>query len=177
MSVRILIEDYNEKWPALFEQEREAIFEVCGPYIDRIEHVGSTAVPGLAAKPVIDILIGVPSLDVADAHCVGPIVSLGYDYVKRFETSMPFRRYFRKDDETGMRTHQIHLVKTGSDFWSDHILFRDHLRRDTEDGKAYERLKRDLAKREWDTTSQYAVAKGEFVAAALEKVKKLAIRP
>ena len=73
----IVIVDYDEKWSAMFDQEKEAIINACGQYIDAVDHIGSTAVPGLAAKPVIDILVGVPSLDLADAHCIEPIVSLG----------------------------------------------------------------------------------------------------
>ena len=172
MPREIVIVDYDEKWSAMFDQEKEAIINACGQYIDAVDHIGSTAVPGLAAKPVIDILVGVPSLDSADVHCIEPIVSLGYDYnIKRFEESMPFRRYFRKDNRQGQRTHLIHMVKTGSDFWKDHLLFRDHLRQNRDDMIAYERLKRDLATRKWDTGSQFAAAKGPFIREVIRRAK------
>jgi GrpB-like predicted nucleotidyltransferase (UPF0157 family) len=157
----------------MFDQEKEAILTACGKDIDAVEHIGSTAVPGLAAKPVIDILVGVPSLDLADVHCIEPIVSLGYEYnMKRFEASMPLRRYFRKNNRQGQRTHLIHMVKTGSDFWKDPLLFRDHLRQNRDDRLAYERLKRDLvATRKWDTGSEFAAAKGPFIREVLRRAK------
>src|SRR5215211_127888 len=105
----IVVVPYDEAWPSLFEEERDRIERAIGPWVEEIEHVGSTAVPGLAAKPVIDIMVGVKSL--ADSPIiVERLVGIGYEYVPEFEQTLPFRRYFRKMRE-GRRTHQIHLVE------------------------------------------------------------------
>ncbi len=138
---------------------------VIGDYVVDIQHIGSTSVPGLGAKPVIDIMIGVRSLADADAYCIEPIVGLGYEYVKAFEVELPFRRYFRKDNADGVRTHQIHLVEITSEWWERHLIFRDYLRTHPEASEAYERLKRELAAQPFETTNDYADAKTEFITA------------
>jgi GrpB-like predicted nucleotidyltransferase (UPF0157 family) len=163
VSARIEIVDYNPVWREMFDSEKEKLLAAIGDYVAAIEHIGSTAVPGLGAKPVIDIMIGVRSLAEADKHCVEPITGLGYDYVKAFEKDTPFRRYFRKDSQEGKRTHQIHLVEHGSDWWKRHLAFRDYLCVHDDVREAYERLKRDLAAREFETVSDYANAKTDFI--------------
>lgn len=163
MTARINIVDYNPEWPELFKFEEKELLVVVGDYVVAIEHMGSTAVPGLAAKPVIDMMIGVRTLAEADKYCIEPITGLGYEYVKAFEKDTPFRRYFRKDGRDGNRTHQIHLVEYGSDWWKRHLAFRDYLRVHTDSRDAYAQLKRDLATREFETVSDYANAKTEFI--------------
>jgi GrpB-like predicted nucleotidyltransferase (UPF0157 family) len=146
----IVIAGYDAAWPERFERERAEILRACG--VDafvRIEHVGSTAVPGLAAKPIIDLMPGLRSLDDA-AALIAPLAGIGYEYVPEFEgpsaidEGMPFRRYFRKDVE-GARAFHMHMVETGSEFWRDHLLFRDFLRISPEDVREYERVKRRVA--------------------------------
>ena len=146
----IVIADYDPAWPRRFEAERKLIFRTCGrePFA-AIEHVGSTAVPGLAAKPIVDIMPGLRSL----AHAP-PLIPLledaGYEYVPEFERDsasgegMPFRRYFRKDVD-GERAFHLHMVATDSEFWRRHLLFRDWLRAHAEDAAAYAALKRGIA--------------------------------
>jgi GrpB-like predicted nucleotidyltransferase (UPF0157 family) len=163
MAVKVTIVDYNPIWPELFEREKGKLLVAVGDYVLDIQHVGSTAVPGLAAKPVIDIMIGVRALAEADAACIKPIVQLGYEYVQAFETMMPFRRYFRRDNPDGVRTHQIHLVEKESEFWQRHLAFRDYLRSHQEARAAYEQIKRDLAVQEWETVNDYAAAKTDFI--------------
>jgi GrpB-like predicted nucleotidyltransferase (UPF0157 family)/aminoglycoside phosphotransferase (APT) family kinase protein len=165
MTVRIDIVDYNPAWREMFDSEKAKLLTAIGDYVAAIEHIGSTGVPGLGAKPVIDIMIGVRSLAEADKHCVEPITGLGYDYVKAFEKDTPFRRYFRKNSREGNRTHQIHLVEYGSDWWKRHLAFRDYLRVHVDAREAYAQLKRDLATREFGTVSDYANAKSEFIKA------------
>lgn len=171
MPEEIVIEHYRESWAEDFKEEKRRLAEALEENVETIEHVGSTSVPGLGAKPVIDILIGVASLDLADRHCIAPIQTLGYEYVNRFEASLPFRRYFRRNDPRGKRTHQIHLVQTHSDFRGDLILFRDHLRVSNGDRDRYDALKRRLAEREWQKTTHYAEAKGDFIAEVLERAR------
>jgi GrpB-like predicted nucleotidyltransferase (UPF0157 family) len=148
----IVIADYDPSWARRFEEERAMIYGVCGrDAFVRIEHVGSTAVPGLAAKPIVDIMPGVRSLD-AFAPCIGQLESLGYEYVPQYERpmpelndpGMPFRRYFRKDID-GERAFHLHTVEVASAFWRDHLMFRNYLRAHPDDARAYADLKRALA--------------------------------
>lgn len=169
MTATITIVDYNPAWSELFKVERDTLLAAIGDHVEAVEHIGSTAVPGLAAKPVIDIMIGVDTLAEADAYCVEPIIGLGYEYVKAFEKDMPFRRYFRKDDRNGTRTHQIHLVEMGSDWWNRHLAFRDYLRVHDDVREDYEQLKRELATRDFASVSAYADAKTEFIRSIEEK--------
>jgi GrpB-like predicted nucleotidyltransferase (UPF0157 family) len=146
----------------MFEDEKARLMALVGEWVADIQHIGSTSVPGLGAKPVIDILIGVRSLADADAHCLQPIVSLGYEYVPAYEAGMPYRRFFRKNDAQGERTHHIHLVEIGGEFWERHLVFRDYLRAHPEAAKDYERLKRELAPR-FTNGNDYAEAKTDFI--------------
>ena len=142
----IIIADYDESWPVRFEAERALIFRTCGR--DRfasIEHVGSTAVPGLGAKPIIDIMPGLRSLDDA-APLIAPLATIGYEYDPEFEDELPERRYFRKDVD-GERAFHMHMVATTSEFWERHLLFRNYLRMFPDVAAEYERLKHEIAAR------------------------------
>jgi GrpB-like predicted nucleotidyltransferase (UPF0157 family) len=147
----IVIADHDPAWVAKFEAARDAMFAACGrDAFVAIDHIGSTSVPGLAAKPIIDMMPGLRSL--ADAPpVIAGLVALGYRYVPEFEQDtpsgpgMPFRRYFRGDDPDGRRAYHVHMVEHGSDFWATHLLFRDYLRRHPEAAEAYAKLKRELA--------------------------------
>jgi GrpB-like predicted nucleotidyltransferase (UPF0157 family) len=148
----IVIADYDPLWVRRFQEERAMLYRACGrDAFVRIEHVGSTAVAGLAAKPIVDIMPGVRSLDEFAKH-IPAIESLGYEYVPAYERpmpelndpGMPFRRYFRKDVD-GERTFHLHVVEVSSDFWRDHLMFRNYLRVHPEDARAYAELKRRLA--------------------------------
>lgn len=154
---------YDPDWPRRFEGERARIEVAIGPWVEEIEHVGSTAVPGLAAKPIIDIMVGVGTLEEAPA-CVAGLRGLGYEYVPEFEETLPDRRYLRKFDLDGHRTHQIHLVeRSNSEWWNRHLLFRDYLRAHPETAAEYARLKCDLATRFRDDRAGYMDAKSDFV--------------
>lgn len=158
----IYLAPYSEKWPVEFEKEKSRLLEILGKWVIAIEHVGSTAIPGICAKPVIDIMIGVQSLKEADEHCIAKIITLGYDYVQRYEETIPERRYLQKNSPQGVRTHQIHLVEMNSAWWKRHLLFRDYLREHPEVAKEYEALKKSLAIRHTDT-NDYAQAKTVFI--------------
>lgn len=146
----IVIAEYDPQWPLRFERERELILRTCGesPFVS-IEHMGSTAVPGLAAKPIIDILPGLRTLDDAPP-LIAPLASIGYEYVPEYERpnafdeGMPERRYFRKDIR-GERAFHMHMVVAGSDTWRTQLLFRDFLRVSPDDLREYERVKRRVA--------------------------------
>ena len=163
---RIIIADYDPAWPARFEEEREAIVAALGGAaagVVAIEHVGSTSVPGLAAKPIIDIAIGVRQ--VADAvPCITPIVGLGYKCMGEF--GIPGRLYFRKGKP---RSHHLHMVVHQGEFWQDHIGFRDALRGQPDLAQEYARLKRELAAHHVGDRVGYTEAKTPFIQSALAR--------
>lgn len=127
----------------------------------QIEHIGSTAIPGLAAKPTIDILIGIKDLEGAGG-IIPLLQSAGYVYVPEFELDMPERRYFYKGRKVEDDFH-IHMVELESPFWKRHLAFRDHLRLHLDEVKAYEELKLALAKKFRDDRNGYTDAKTEFI--------------
>jgi hypothetical protein len=92
----IVVSDYDPNWPTLFERERTRIKNALGSFALAIEHVGSTAVPGLPSKPIIDLLIGVPSLEEAQERCIEPIEALGYNYFPEYASWLPGELFFRK---------------------------------------------------------------------------------
>lgn len=160
------IVDYDAGWIAAFDTEAERLAAALGPWLVEIEHVGSTAVPGLAAKPVIDIQVGVTSLE-HESEIIAAVVGCGYEYVPEYEVDFPDRRYFRRS-ERGRRTHQIHLVeRSNRDWWDRHIAFRDRLRSHPETRDAYAELKRRLAATHRNDRVAYTDAKSDFIAAVL----------
>jgi len=166
----INIVEYDPQWQTLFAQEAERIWHALGNnLVVEVEHIGSTAVPGMAAKPVIDIMVGVYSL--IDAKSTVPILeSLGYVYWR--ENPHPGRMFFVK----GMppygkqRTHHVHIVEVKSEFW-ERKLFCDYLRRHPEEAKRYEALKRDLAASFRSDREAYTNGKNEYIRAVMSKAR------
>ena len=159
---QIYLDPYSDDWAIEFAKENALLLSLIKEWAQDIQHIGSTAIPGLAAKPVIDIMIGVKGLSEADLHCVSKIQSLGYDYIQKYEVELPNRRYFQKTSPQGIRTHQIHLVEINSDIWKRHLLFRDYLRLHPTIAKQYENLKKSLAET-YSDTYEYANAKTTFI--------------
>ena len=170
MGEAVEIADYDPAWPAAFERERDLIADALADLALAIEHVGSTAVPGLGAKPIIDITVGVHRLGEGE-KCVRPMESLGYEH--RGEAGIPGRLYFSKPT-TRPRTHQLHIVEYGGDFWQRHILFRDYLREHPEAAREYCELKVRLAARFGDDRIAYTEAKSEFIESALIRARAAA---
>ena len=156
------IVSYDPSWPGMFAQEAARIAGALGDQLLGIEHIGSTAVEGLVAKPVIDIQVGVRSLR-ATSSIVEAMAGLGYVYVPEFESELPNRRYFRRG-LGGRRTHQVHLVeRTDTQWWDRHVAFRDWLRTHPADADAYGALKVELARTHRDDRVAYTDAKSEFI--------------
>lgn len=162
---RILrIVDYDSAWVAQYQREREMITGALGDFVAGIEHVGSTSVPGLSAKPTIDILLGVDSLAEFDRDGIHRLVSAGYEYVPKFENEMPYRRYFRRwNDTLTDHTVHIHTVEPQNPFWRRHLDFRDYLRAHPDVASEYAALKRDLVQRFAHDSVAYTDAKTEFI--------------
>ena len=159
--MKIILSEYDPQWPTLFEQEKAVLLSIIGLLNPTIEHIGSTSVPGLIAKPIIDIIAGLPDFGHAD-KLVPKIQELGYTYLSRYEDEMPYRRFFKKL-EGNVATHHIHMVEINSDFWIRHLLFRDYLRGNPTIALEYADLKRNLAQKEWEDSNDYADAKGYFI--------------
>jgi GrpB-like predicted nucleotidyltransferase (UPF0157 family) len=170
MSRPVRIEDYDPQWPVLYEEEKCRIFEVIGDMIVRIEHIGSTAVPNLGAKPIIDIVVAVNRLSDAE-KCIKPLQRIGYEYQPEHETSMPERRFFRKGNPPKEQHYHLHMVERTSDFWKRHLLFRDYLRTHPKATQEYYELKKKLAI-EYDTDREaYTEAKTSFIESVVAKAK------
>lgn len=156
---RVRLVPYDPSWPARFEEEREALEGAIGPWIlGGVHHVGSTAVPGLDAKPVIDILVGVHDLE-SSRTCFERLVLLGYGYAPYRTGEM---HWFCKPSPTE-RTHHLHLVPVGSARFRDELAFRDHLRSHPADAAAYAELKHRLAAELGHDREAYTEAKAEFI--------------
>jgi GrpB-like predicted nucleotidyltransferase (UPF0157 family) len=168
--MKVTVVEYRPEWAKMFEDEERVIRAALGEVSARVEHVGSTAVRGLAAKPVVDIMVGLEDFSLADG-LVPKVEALGYEYVRKFEEVMPFRRFFTKE-RGGVRTHQIHMVEVGGEFWVRLLLFRDFLRRNPEVAAKYASLKKELAGREWGDVDEYADAKTEFVRGIEEEARR-----
>lgn len=168
--MKVSVVEYRLEWRKMFEEEKLLLQSVLGEVSAQVEHIGSTAVEGLAAKPIIDIMIGLPDFSMADTF-VPKIAALGYEYFKKYEDEMPFRRYFAKNLGE-IRTHQIHLVEINSEFWKRHLFFRDYLRQNAETASEYAALKKRLAEREWEDVNEYADAKTEFIKGVENKAKE-----
>jgi GrpB-like predicted nucleotidyltransferase (UPF0157 family) len=153
----VVIVSYDPRWPAVYEQEKARVLEALGRDVIDIEHIGSTAVPGLSAKPVIDILAGVAKLTPAPEYS-RRLEPLGYQHVSHADDAI--RIFFRK----GMpRTHHLHIVEYNSwEYWR-HILFRDYLRDHPGTAWEYERLKLNLAGRYAAERATYTECKSSFI--------------
>ena len=159
--VRLVASDPD--WPARFESERALLEAAIGDRaVGGIHHVGSTAVPGLDAKPIIDILIGVADLE-SSRSCFEPLAELEYLYAPYLADEM---HWFCKPDPR-RRTHHLHLVPVGSPRFGDEIAFRDLLRADQATAGEYLALKRRLAAEFEHDREAYTDAKAGFIAAAL----------
>lgn len=159
----IEIVDYDPEWPDLYEKEQAILMKAFSPLHPHIEHIGSTAVPGLCAKPIIDIMVGLPTLEGADRY--DPLVRpLGYVHVDQEDEAS--RVFFRK----GMpRTHHLHIVAFGSEEWHSHLSFRELLRDDPDLRERYADLKRRGARMHREDREAYVRSKQGFIQDAVGK--------
>jgi GrpB-like predicted nucleotidyltransferase (UPF0157 family) len=155
---------YDPSWPSLFDQERAVLEQSLAPWLaGPIEHVGSTAVPGLVAKPVIDIMVAVESL-AASRAAIGVAAAIGYAYFPYRPDEM---HWFCKPSAS-FRTHHLHLVPFAGRLWTERLAFRDHLRRNAATAAAYAALKQRLATQYQFDREAYTDAKEPFIRQVLE---------
>jgi GrpB-like predicted nucleotidyltransferase (UPF0157 family) len=159
------IVDYDPAWPARFAEESEALRRVLMPWLaGAIEHIGSTAVPGLGAKPVIDIMAGVETLE-GSSEAIKAVATLGYCY---FPYQATVRHWFCKPSDA-FRSHHLHLVPVNTPQWTRPIAFRNYLRAHRDVAAEYERLKRTLALQFKFDREAYTEAKASFIEGITEQ--------
>ncbi len=165
-SAPVRLEAYDPRWPERYAAEVRVLRTALGADLRATEHVGSTAIPGMPAKPVIDILA-----DVDDRGEFRGVVrrlrGIGYVYDPAAEADDPARRVFRKgpDDMDRLRTHHLHVTEAGGHYWRRLVAFRDHLRHHPDAAEAYRSLKQQLVARLAHDSRAYTAAKHEFVTA------------
>jgi GrpB-like predicted nucleotidyltransferase (UPF0157 family) len=165
---------YNPVWPRMFEQEKRHL-QNCLPsfMLGRIEHFGSTAIPNMSAKPIIDMLVEVSSLEETKTSIVPVLEAQHYDYFWRpthGDDGPPFYAWFIKRDAKGNRTHHIHMVEKNFEHW-DRLLFRDYLIKFPEKAKEYEALKLRLARDYPNDRVAYTRGKTEFIERVMQAAK------
>ena len=152
---------YQAGWARLYEAEKARLHAAVGEHVLDIQHVGSTAIPGGVAKPILDIAVAVHSFEAA-CVCVPPIEALGHEY--KGENGIPRRHYFvRRDPDTGQTLVHLHVNELGGPDWENHVLFRDYLLAHPAAAAEYTALKRDLAAQFPDDRAAYTDAKAPFI--------------
>jgi GrpB-like predicted nucleotidyltransferase (UPF0157 family)/8-oxo-dGTP pyrophosphatase MutT (NUDIX family) len=157
---RVIVVRYDSDWPHVFIQERDRLAEVLGPAASVIHHIGSTSVPDLCAKPVIDMLAESPDLALIDS-LTPRMENLGY--TAKGEYGIPGRRYFSRSDVTGPKVH-LHIFRSGDPQIGRHLRFRDYLRAHPVAAEKYGALKQTLATRHGDDADAYQAGKASFIA-------------
>jgi GrpB-like predicted nucleotidyltransferase (UPF0157 family) len=159
----VKVVSYSPEWPRCFEEEAARLREALGERI--IEHVGSTSIEGMDAKPIIDLLVAVENLQEAEDFC--PVLEqMGYE--RRPNGDLPGRVYYAKGPQD-FRTHHLSFSVPGSDFWRDHVAFRDHLRAHPQAAEAYRKIKHDLAQQFRHDRAAYTEGKAVFITRILRQ--------
>jgi GrpB-like predicted nucleotidyltransferase (UPF0157 family) len=159
--------EYDSRWPALFVAERRRIRDHCGALISRVEHIGGTSIPGMCAKPVLDMAVA-RSPDAEVAECVAAFARAGYEY--RGERGVPGRHFLHRGQP---RSHHVHLVDEDGSLWRDYLDFRDHLRAHGDDARRFADVKRVLAARFSLDREAYMDAKSAHVQEILRAARAL----
>lgn len=165
ISEQVVLMPYQPRWPSEFAQEKQRLLELFPREFVEIEHFGSTAVPGMAAKPIIDMLAGVRTLDATDS-LLESLLRNGYTTSREFNAMLKDRKWLMRA-EGGRRTHHLHVVEFGGRQWRDRLRFRDLLRASPGLASSYAALKERLAATYRFDREAYTEAKTEFVVAAL----------
>lgn len=180
--MKILIEEYQAGWAHDFLAQKDFIGSILAGFHPVIEHIGSTSIPGLSAKPTIDILVGLKDESLLDGT-IPPMTGNGYTYFRIYEPAMPFRRLYSKlkalTDKTPpeiidihdefirgqefLVTANIHIVVKDTAHWNEHLAFRDFLRTHPELRDEYGQLKKELSRREFKDTNDYNAAKDGLI--------------
>lgn len=159
---------HNPKWSGLFEKEQKILSQALAGLIIDIQHIGSTSIPGIPAKPIIDIDIGIKSMK-NSKNFIKIFEDLGYEYRPNFG-GLKTQLLFVKGPEA-KRTHYIHLMKYNGSIWKKDLAFRDYLRKNKEKAGKYANLKKELASKFADDRANYTAHKASFIRKAIRIVK------
>ncbi|MBI4785826.1 MAG: GrpB family protein [Chloroflexi bacterium] len=170
MASSIVIEKYDPRWPEMYAEEKKRICAAIGEYLVGIEHIGSTSVPGLGAKPIIDILAGVTTLRQVE-NCIEPLKTIGYKYLPEYEQIIPERRYFLKS-RGDTQTHHLHIFEATNWLHRHELVFRDYMRAHPEAARQYVELKKQLAAQYGPDRTGYTAAKTDFIRAIIAQARK-----
>jgi GrpB-like predicted nucleotidyltransferase (UPF0157 family) len=156
----IVLVPYDPRWRSDFEREAALVSATLGDYLIAMHHIGSTAIPGIVAKPVLEMLAVITDVILLDTRA-RHLEDLGYEAMGEF--GIEGRRYFRKNSKEGARTHQIHAFAVGSPEIDRHLAFRDYLRRHPDEAQQYGNLKLELARHNLTDIEGYTGGKTEFI--------------
>ncbi len=157
---------YHKRWASAFQREKKRLLASVGDLVVEVRHIGSTAVPGLHAKPIIDMSAGIRNMKDA-GKLVKPLAKLGYNFYKKFGQQVLFAK-----GPDAKRTHYLHVMKWNGAKWKSDRLFREFLVRNPARAKAYAALKKKLAKRYPDDREKYSAGKKAFIEATLKLAAK-----
>jgi GrpB-like predicted nucleotidyltransferase (UPF0157 family) len=158
----VIIVAPDPTWAESFAHARSDLAIILGARVLGIEHIGSTAVPGLSAKPIIDLLCGVDAMPVAD-ECAALMRARGWEMPEDINRDLVERRFLLWRNADGVRTHHVHLVVHEGPLWREYVDFRDKLRSSALLRRRYEELKKGLAERFHDQRARYTASKTDFV--------------
>lgn len=166
---KVEVVPHNPQWQDAFVKEKQYILQALGNNVVAIHHIGSTAIPHIYAKPIIDLLVEVKEIAKTD-QCNLSMVALGYEAMGEF--GIPSRRYFRKNNAAGVRTHHVHTFEVGEPEVEKHLAFRDYMIAHLADAQQYSDLKRELARKYPYDIDSYMDGKHGFIQAMNEKAAK-----
>ena len=162
------LKPYNPKWKEIYREESELISTTIHEYLVDIQHIGSTAIPNIVAKPIIDIAVALDSLENIE-KIIKPLKEI--DYIYRGEQGIPDRHLFVKGGEE-FRTHHMHIMHKSHYEWKKHLFFRDYLLNHPEEVKKYSELKLQLEKKFKEDRASYTESKSEFIEIILDKANQ-----
>jgi GrpB-like predicted nucleotidyltransferase (UPF0157 family) len=160
MTRKVEVVPHNPNWHSDYEHEARQVMVALGDNVVAIHHIGSTSIPAIHAKPIIDMLVEVREISNIDEQSAA-MQELGYEVMGEF--GIPGRRYFRKDNEAGIRTHHIHVFDVNSAQVERHLTFRDYMRVHAKDAQNYSELKQELAKKYPNNIKRYMDEKDGFI--------------
>ncbi|SMF86989.1 GrpB domain, predicted nucleotidyltransferase, UPF0157 family [Paenibacillus uliginis N3/975] len=163
---QVIVSEYNPEWKKQYEDERVKISEALQDILMTIEHIGSTSVPGLGAKPIIDMMVGVMDLDQVGQEQIDRLMKIGYEYVHK--PDFPERKFFRKG-KWRAGTHHLHIYEMSGAQWRNNMLFRNYLRNHADTLAQYYQLKKELEARHKHDRVQYTAGKETFIQEVINK--------